>query len=135
MEIGTRWYAHISYSRVTGCGGPRQVKEHHYGAHRSYSPAPMAIFSSPLMVVNQITHYTQDIHYYIPSDWVVHNSTSGYMNCNGWHKSMAHLPFMCCSSTLYPQVIFYDRYDSHVDDREMDILLETPYQVFHLKGK
>ena len=36
--------------------------------------------SPPPVVVFQITHYTQDIHYNIPSDQVIHNSPSGYMD-------------------------------------------------------
>ena len=36
METGTRWYAPIISSRVTGCGRPRQAKENHYGAHLSH---------------------------------------------------------------------------------------------------
>ena len=44
----TRWYAHISYSWVTGCGVPRLVRQHHYGAQRSYLTALVEIISSPL---------------------------------------------------------------------------------------
>ena len=48
MLTGTRWYACISFSLVTGYGGPILVREHHSGAQRSYLPALMGIISSPL---------------------------------------------------------------------------------------
>ena len=74
------------------------------------------------MVVHQSTHYNQYLHYNIPSDWVVHNSPSGYMYCYGWHKSMSHFSSMCCSSPLKPQVLFYDGHGRHFDDRALNIL-------------
>ena len=39
----------------------------------------------PPVVVHRITHYTQDLHYNIPSDWVIHNSPSGYMDSDCRH--------------------------------------------------
>ena len=35
MEYGARLYAPIIYLLVTGYGGPRVVKDHHYGVHPS----------------------------------------------------------------------------------------------------
>ena len=51
----TIWYAHISYSWVTGCGVPRLVREHHYGAQRSYLTALVEIISSPLWCCTKAT--------------------------------------------------------------------------------
>ena len=45
------------------------------------------------------------------------------MDCNGWHKSMDHLPSMCWSSALNTQVIFYDGHDRQFDDMALIILL------------
>ena len=42
------------------------------------------------VVVHHITHYAQDLHYNVPSDWVIHNSPSVYMYHYVWHKSMYH---------------------------------------------
>ena len=46
MLTGTRWYAPIRYSRVTGCGGPILVRDNHSGAQHSSSPALVDIVSS-----------------------------------------------------------------------------------------
>ena len=86
----------------------------------------------PPVVVHQITHYTQCFHYTIPSDWVIHNSQSGYMDRVGWHKSMSHFPSMCCSSPLNTQVLFYDGHDIHFDDRALDILRRHNIRSFIL---
>ena len=87
-------------------------------------------FLIPPVMLRQINHYTQDIHYNIPSDWVVQNSPSGYMYRDGWHKSMDRFPSMCCSSPLNPQVLFYDGHDSHFDDMALDILCKNNIQYF-----
>ena len=87
----------------------------------------------PPVLLHQSNHYTQDLHYNIPSDWVVHNSPSGYMDCGGWHKSMADFSSMCSSSPLNPQVLFYDGYDNHFYYRGFDIVLRHNIQSFILK--
>ena len=48
MVTGTRWYEHIIYSWVIGCGGTILVGEHHSGAQRSSSPTLTDSSSSPL---------------------------------------------------------------------------------------
>ena len=37
----------------------------------------------PPMIVNQEEKYTQDIHWNLPSDWLVHNTLLGYMDRDG----------------------------------------------------
>ena len=127
-------YANIISPHVTGGEGPIMVKDYHFSAQRSYSPATMDSISAPLVMVHQSTHYTKYIHYNIPSDWVVHNSLSGYMDRIGWHKSMAHCPSMCFSSPFNHQMIFYDGHDSHFYDSVLNILRSHNNQSFILKA-
>ena len=54
------------------------------------------------------------------------------MHFNGWHKSMAHFPSMCCSYPFNNQVLFYDGQDRHFDDREFKILRSHHIQSFTL---
>ena len=89
-------------------------------------------FATP-MVVQHITHYNQYLHYNIPSDWVVHNSPSGCIYCDGCHKLMAHFASICFSCPLNLQVIFYDINDSHFDDSSLNILNRHHIQYFILK--
>ena len=88
----------------------------------------------PPVVMHQITHYTQDLHYNIPSDWVIHNSPSRYMDRYGWHKSMSHFPSMCCYSPLNPQVLLYYGRDSHFDDRALNVIYKHHIHYFILKS-
>ena len=62
----------------------------------------------PPFLVNQRNHYTKYIYYNTPSDWVVHISMSGYMYQDEWPKSMLHFYYICGSSPLEHQVLFYD---------------------------
>ena len=39
--------------------------------------------SMPPMIVHQAANYTQDLHWNLPSDWLVHNMPSGYMDRDG----------------------------------------------------
>ena len=80
------------------------------------------------------TQYAQDIHYNIPSDWLICNSPLGYMDRDGWHKSMSHFPSMCCSSTINPQLLFYDGHVSHFYDRALYILCRRNIQSLIIKS-
>ena len=71
----------------------------------------------PLVLMHQSNHYTQVLHYNIPSDWVSHNLLSVYIDSYGCHKSIAHFCSIHCSSTINTQVIFYEGHVSHFYDR------------------
>ena len=88
----------------------------------------------PPVLVHQSTHYTQDLHYKIPHDWVVHHSPSRYMDCDRWHKYMAHFSSIFCSSTLNPQLLLYDFHSIHFDDGEFNILWSHHIQFFVLNS-
>ena len=69
------------------------------------------------MIVHQAENYTHDIHWNLPSDWLVHNTLSGYMDRDGWMKAMSLFSRTCAASKMNPQVLFFDGHDSHLDDR------------------
>ena len=71
----------------------------------------------PLVLMHQSNHYTQVLHYNIPSDWVSHNLLLVYIDSYRWHKSIAHFSSIHFSNIINTQVIFYDGHDSHFDDR------------------
>ena len=88
----------------------------------------------PPELVHQGTRHTQDLHYNIPSDWVVHHSLSGYIDNDGWLKSMYHFDSMCFSSTLNSQVLLHDGHGRKFDDRALYILWSYHIQSFFLKA-
>ena len=101
--------------------------------HSSHLQPILWTFFTPPFLVYQRTHYTQDLHYNIPSDWVVRNSPLIYMDPDGWHKSITHFSSMCCSSPLNPRAIFYDGHSRHYDYRVLNILHSHHIQSFILK--
>ena len=136
METGRIWCEYISSSRVTGCGGTRKLKSNIMAHIAHLHPLWRKLFH-PLYGLWWCTgenHYTQDIHYNIPSDRSVHNSPPQYMDRDGWHKSMEPFLSMSCYSPLNHQVLFYDDHDSHFDDRELKILWRYHIQYFILKS-
>ena len=56
------------------------------------------------------------------------------MDQDGCHKSIAHFPYLCCSSILNPQVLLYDGRDIHFDYREFNILGRHHIQYLILKA-
>ena len=90
--------------------------------------------SIPPVVVHQRTDYTKDLHYNITSDWVIHNSPSGYIYCGGWHKFMSHFASNCLFSPLNNEVLFYNVHDRHFYDSSLDILCKYNIQSFILKA-
>ena len=67
----------------------------------------------PALIVQQATKYTQDIQYNIPKDWVVYNTSSGYMDRDGWMKAMIYFKNLCGENKINPQVLFYDVHYIH----------------------
>ena len=85
-------------------------------------------------MVHQSTHYTQGLHYKIPSDWVVHNSLSGYIDHYGWLKVMSHFSSVYFSSPLNPQSILYHGHGTHFDYGSLNIFWIHYIQYFILKA-
>ena len=88
----------------------------------------------PNMIVHQAENYTHDIHWNLPSDWLVHNTPSGYMDRNGCMKAMSIFSRTCGASKINPQVLFFDGHDSHFDDRATHILRSHHISPFILKA-
>ena len=74
------------------------------------------------MIAYQAANYTEDIHWNLPSDWIVYNTLSGYIDRDGWMKAMNLFSGTCGSSESNPQVLLFDGHDSHLDYRSTHIL-------------
>ena len=80
------------------------------------------------MIVHQAENYTQDLHWNLPSDWLVYNTPSVYMDRDGWMKATSLFGRTCGASKTNPQVLFFDAHNSHFDDRATHIL--RYYHIF-----
>ena len=87
----------------------------------------------PPMIVHQLENYTQDLHWNLPSDWLVHNMSSGYMDKYGWMNAMSLFSRACIYSNINQQVLLFDSHDRHVDDRSTNIILSHHISPFILK--
>ena len=56
----------------------------------------------PPMIVHQAENYTQDLHWNLPSDWLVHNTLLGYMDRGVWMKAMSLFSRTCGASKMTP---------------------------------
>ena len=85
-------------------------------------------------IVHQEENYTKDLHWNLPSDWLVHNTLLGYMDRDGWMKAMSLFSRTCEVSKINPQVLLFDGYDSHFDDRSTHLLWYHHIYPFILKA-
>ena len=88
----------------------------------------------PHMIFHQAENYTQDIHWNLPSDWLVHNTSPVYMDRDVWMKAISLFSRTCGYSKLNPQVLFFDVHDSHFNDRVTHLLRSHHVSPFILKA-
>ena len=67
----------------------------------------------PPLIVRQSENYTQDLQWNLPSDWLVHNTPSGYMDRYGWMNTMSLFGRTCVASKLNKQFLFFEGHDRH----------------------
>ena len=70
---------------------------------------------SPI-IVHQYKEYSEDLHFNIPLDWTAHHKPPGYMDRDGWLKSMTQFSNVCGASPVNNRILFFDGHDSHFDD-------------------
>ena len=85
------------------------------------------------VIVHQEENYTQDIHWNLPSDWLVQNTSSGYMDMDGWMKAMSLFSRIWEASNINPCILFFGGHDSHLDDRVTHLLLSHHIYPFIIK--
>ena len=90
-------------------------------------------FMSP-MIVHQSENYTQDLNWNLHSDWLVHNTPSGYMDRDGRMKAMRLFSRTCGASNMNPQVLFFDGHESHFNYRATYIIISHHISPFILKA-
>ena len=70
----------------------------------------------PPIIVHQAKEYSQDIRFNTLLEWIVHHTPSGYMDRDGWQKSMIQLFNMWGASPVNNHIMFFDGHDSHFED-------------------
>ena len=88
----------------------------------------------PPTVVHQGSNFTQDFQLYLPSDWIVHCTPSGYMDRDGWYKSIRQFIALSGARVTNKQILFFDGHDSHWDADAMDLMSDNHVHGFFLKS-
>ena len=87
----------------------------------------------PPIIVHQSNEYSQDLHYNVPLDWIVHQTPSGYMDRDRQLKSFTQFSNVCSTSPVNNQILFFDGNDSHFDDGALRQMTCKNIQPFVLK--
>ena len=86
------------------------------------------------VVANQANEYYQDLHHNIPLDCTVYHTPSGYMDIDGWLKSMTQFSNICGDSPVDNQIIFFDVHDSNFYNHALTQIKSKKIQPFILKA-
>ena len=90
-------------------------------------------FMTPL-IVHQAENCNNVIHWNPPSDWLVQNTTSGYIERDGWMKAMSLFSRTCVSNKINPQDLFFYRHGINFDDRATHFLQSNHISLFIFKA-
>ena len=70
----------------------------------------------PPIILHKAKDYSQDIHYDVPLDWIVHHTTSGYMDRDGWIKSMTQISNVCGTYPVNNEILLFYGHGIHFND-------------------
>lgn len=76
----------------------------------------------PPTIVHQGTELSGDMQHGLPDDWILHSSPSGYMDRDGWFKTIDNFSKLSGASEGNPQFLFFVGHDSHWDSDALDLL-------------
>lgn len=65
-------------------------------------------------------------------NWIVHVTPSGYVDRDGWFKTMHNFVRQCGATKANPQYLFFDGHDSHWDADALEILNDNHVESFFL---
>ena len=71
---------------------------------------------TPPIIVHRYKEYSQDLHYNIPLDWIIHHTPYSYIYRDGWLKAMTQLSNIFCASPFNNHILLFDGHESHFDD-------------------
>lgn len=98
-----------------------------------FSRADGQCFIAPT-VIHQGTELTADFLLNLPGNWIVHTTPSGYMDRDGWYKTINNFAHMSGASESNKQFLYFDGHDSHWDSDALELLENKHIQSFFLKS-
>jgi hypothetical protein len=88
----------------------------------------------PPTVVHQGTEGTADFLLNLPGNWIVHITPSGYMDRDGWFKTIENFTLLSGASATNEQFLYFDGHDSHWDADALALMPERHVEAFFLKA-
>jgi hypothetical protein len=85
-------------------------------------------------IVHQAADLTGDLLIGLPGNWVSHAPPSGYMDLDGWYKTISNFSKLSGASPGNPQFLFFDGHDSHWDADSLDLIAARHIEAFFLKA-
>ena len=87
----------------------------------------------PPMIVHQAKEYYQDLHHNIPLDWTFHHTPSGYVDRDGWLKSMNQFSNICGDYHVNNKILFFDGQNGNFGKHALTQTKTKNIQSFILK--
>ena len=87
----------------------------------------------PPIIVHQANEYSQDLHYNLTLDWIVHHTPYDYIDRDGWIKAMTQLSNICGASPVNNQILLFDGHGSHFKYGALRQMMCKNIQPFVLK--
>ena len=91
------------------------------------------LFMSPI-IIHQEKEYYQYIHFNIPLVWIVHHTTSRYMDISRWLKSTTQLSNVYGAYTINNKILFFDGHDIQFYDFTLGYTEDQNIQNFVLNS-
>ena len=88
----------------------------------------------PPTVIHQATDMGADFLLEIPDDWIVHGTPSGYMDRDGWYKTIINFANLSGATKSNKQFLYFDGHDSHWDSDALQLLEDRHIKSFFLKS-
>jgi hypothetical protein len=88
----------------------------------------------PPTVVHQASEVSADLFLNLPTNWVCHATPSGYMDRDGWFKTVTNFVNLSGASESNPQYLFFDGHDSHWDSDSLEYMVDHDVNPFFLKS-
>ena len=88
----------------------------------------------PPIIVHQSKEYSQDFHYNVPLEQIVNHIPYGYIDRDGYQKTITKLSKLCGASPANNQILFFYGHYSHFDDGALIQMMCKNIQPFELKS-
>eukprot|EP00545_Synedropsis_sp_CCMP1620_P002775 CAMPEP_0119009844 /NCGR_PEP_ID=MMETSP1176-20130426/4633_1 /TAXON_ID=265551 /ORGANISM="Synedropsis recta cf, Strain CCMP1620" /LENGTH=491 /DNA_ID=CAMNT_0006962423 /DNA_START=277 /DNA_END=1750 /DNA_ORIENTATION=+ len=98
-----------------------------------FSRADGQSFIAPT-VIHQGAEMSADFLLNLPGNWIVHASPSGYMDRDGWYKTIHNFANLSGASKSNKQFLYFDGHDSHWDADALELMDTKHVQSFFLKS-